>query len=218
MDLVFCIDATGSMGPVLDMVKERAISFYGDVTNAMVKKNKSIDNLRIRIIAFRDYVADGDEAMMITEFFDFPEESAGFAEAIHSIQAKGGGDEPEDGLEALGYAIKSKWASQGMKRRQVIVVWTDASTHDIGYGRHVPGYPTGMASDFGELTSWWGDEQNQGFMDENGKRLLLFTPDVPYWNAISEIWDNVLHFPSNSGEGLAEFTYNEILDCIANSI
>lgn len=31
VDMVFCIDATGSMGGVIDMVKRNAVSFYGDL-------------------------------------------------------------------------------------------------------------------------------------------------------------------------------------------
>ncbi len=41
----------------------------------------------------------------------------------------------EDGLEALGYAMKSDWNNDGMKKRHVIVLWTDANTHPIGYGK-----------------------------------------------------------------------------------
>ena len=45
VDMVFCIDATGSMGGVIDMVKRNAVSFYGDVVDAMQKKGKTIDKL-----------------------------------------------------------------------------------------------------------------------------------------------------------------------------
>jgi hypothetical protein len=220
VDFVFCIDATASMTPVINMVKERAINFYSDVTNAMVKKGKGIDQMRIRIVAFRDYIADGDGAMMVTEFFNFPEDAVVFNEVINSIDAIGGGDEPEHGLEALAYAIRSKWTpvKQGQKRRQVIVVWTDASTHELGHGKANPNYPTTMAKDFGELSSWWGDEYNQEYMDDSAKRLLLFTPNVNHWNVISDNWDNVIHFPSKAGGGLNEYTYDEILDTIANSV
>ena len=63
VDMVFCIDATGSMRHVLDFVKQNALSLYQDVCGAMDKKHKVISQMRIRVIAFRDYVADGDDAM-----------------------------------------------------------------------------------------------------------------------------------------------------------
>lgn len=218
VDMVFCIDATGSMGGMIDMVKNNALHFYTDVSTAMAKKNKTIDKLRVRIVAFRDYIADGDEAMLVTDFFNLPEQTEDFEKCVRSIEAFGGGDDPEDGLEALGYAIKSKWNEEGIKKRQVVVVWTDADTHELGYGKKADNYPAKMAKDFDELTAWWGDRQNKGFINQNAKRLLLFAPDAPYWSTISDTWDNVIHFPSAAGEGLEEFDYAQIIDSISNTI
>lgn len=45
------------------------MNFYHDVTAAMERKGKHINEMRIRVIAFRDYLADGDSAMMTTDFF-----------------------------------------------------------------------------------------------------------------------------------------------------
>lgn len=218
VDMVFCIDATGSMGNVINMVKKNALNFYSDVINVMSKKNKIINKLRIRIVAFRDYVADGEDAMLATEFFLLPDEASEFEKCVNSIKAFGGGDDPEDGLEALGYAIKSKWDEEGIKRRQVIVVWTDATTHEIGFGNRMPFYPSKMAKSFSELTEWWGDKQNSGFINQNAKRLLLFAPDGDYWNTISANWDNVIHCYSTAGKGLSEFDYSQIIDSISNTI
>lgn len=58
-----CIDATGSMNGILDTVKSNALNFYGDLINSMRKKGKQVNDLRIKVIAFRDYVADGENAM-----------------------------------------------------------------------------------------------------------------------------------------------------------
>ena len=218
VDMVFCIDATGSMGNVIDMVKNNAINFYNDVTEVMGKKGKVINKLRLRMVVFRDYIADGDEAMLETEFFDLPREAEDFKECIESITAFGGGDEPEDGLEALGYAMKSDWDDQGMKKRHVIVVWTDAGTHELGTGKSMPNYPTGMAKDFKELSEWWGNKQTPGYMNQSAKRLLLFAPDEEAWNIISDNWDNTIHFPSEAGNGMTEIEYHQIIDAISNTI
>ncbi|MEG0901843.1 MAG: VWA domain-containing protein, partial [Clostridia bacterium] len=58
VDMVFCIDATGSMRHVLDFVKQNALNLYRDVVAEMEKKHKVINQLRVRVIAFRDYLAD----------------------------------------------------------------------------------------------------------------------------------------------------------------
>ena len=169
VDMCFCIDATGSMGPVISRVKENALSFYKDVTQEMGRKQKSLNSMRVRVIVFRDYVAD-EEPMMATKFFELPAQAAQFEACINSIEAKGGGDEPEDGLEALAYAIRSDWTKEGTKRRNVIVVWTDASTHEIGYAKSQPKYPKGMPKDFNELTQWWGDSQMEPYIKNAAKR------------------------------------------------
>lgn len=218
VDLVFCIDATGSMSGVIDMVKQNAINFYSDVSKAMDEKSKKINNLRIRIVAFRDYKADGEDAMLTTDFFTLPGDADLFKKCVSGISAFGGGDDPEDGLEALAYAMRSPWDTEGVKRRQVIVVWTDAGTHDLGFGSGAANYPSKMAKNFSELTNWWGDMQNNGFMDPNAKRLLIFAPNEAYWNTISDNWDNVLHYPSIAGQGLAEYDYSQILEAISASI
>ena len=218
VDMVFCIDCTGSMDNIIDIVKNNALNFYQDVTTTMEKKNKHITQLRVRVVAFRDYLADGKDAMLVTNFFRLPEEAADFEKCVRSLQADGDGDDPEDGLEALAYAIKSKWDTEGMKKRQVIVVWTDAATHKLGYGAKSEFYPKGMARDMNELSAWWGGAQQKGFIDNNAKRLLLFAPDLPDWNIISQNWDNVLHFPSTAGDGLSDLEYSQIIDTISNTI
>ena len=218
VDMVFCIDATGSMSPVISTVKNNALNFYSDVVRVMREKQKTIDTMRIRVIAFRDYLADGDKAMMATGFFQLPQQEKEFEECVNSIVASGGGDEPEDGLEALAYAIKSDCTKEGTKKRSIIVVWTDASTHEIGFGSRAQNYPAGMAKSFTELTSWWGDQQNQPYIANAAKRLVLFAPNKPYWQQVTATWNNVIHYPSTAGQGLKEFTYKEIVDAIANSI
>ncbi|MDD3219249.1 MAG: VWA domain-containing protein [Lachnospiraceae bacterium] len=218
VDMVFCIDTTGSMYPILGTVKKNALNFYNDVVRVMAEKNKNISQLRIKVIAFRDYIADGEEAMLVTDFFDLPSQNPDFECCVNSLTADGGGDEPEDGLEALAYAMKSKWNPDGMKKRQVIVVWTDASTHPLGYGRSEENYPKNMAANFQELTEWWGDRQNPGVMNQSAKRLLLFAPEERYWGDITDNWDNVIHFPSKAGKGLEEVDYGQIIDAISNTI
>ena len=162
VDMVFCIDSTGSMRHVLDFVKQNALNLYQDITREMEKKHKVIDQLRVRVIAFRDYVADGDDAMLSSDFFVLPDQAQMLYDCVEGIHAKGGGDIPEDGLEALAYAIRSDWTREGVKKRHIIVVWSDAPTHELGHGKIAPWYPEGMAQDFDELTLWWEDEQLGG--------------------------------------------------------
>ena len=219
VDMVFVIDATGSMSPVIGTVMNNALNFYRDVVESMEMKQKSINMMRVRLVIFRDYIADHDKAMLTTRFFTLPDEEIEFQETVRGIVAHGGGDAPEDGLEAIAYAIRSDWNPEGIKRRNIIVVWTDAPTHPIGYAREDPSYPKGMPGNFSELTEWWGDEQMESpYIKNSAKRLILFAPDQPHWTDIVNSWNNVIHYPSVAGQGLVEVTYREIIDAIYNSI
>lgn len=219
VDLVLCIDATESMDNILDIVKNNAINLYSDVLNLMEKNKKHIDTLRVRVVAFRDYLADGGEAMLTTRFFTLPEEAEAFSECVHQIEAKGGGDDPEDGLEALGFAICSDWNCTGMKKRHVIALWSDAPTHPLGYGRQRSNYPQNMARDLKELTSWWGSAAGtSNMMDQYAKRLILFTPEVNDWMVIANHWDKVYRVPTMAGNGSAEHSYETILNAIIHTI
>ena len=218
VDLVFCIDATMSMYPLLGTVKNNALNFYQDFKKVMEAKNKRVGSLRIRLVAFRDYHYDREKAMMVTDFFNLPEQAEEFRACINSIEADGGGDDPEDGLEALAYAMRSDWCTSTPKRRHVIVVWTDDATHNLGFGSDAPNYPSRMPKDFNELTAWWGSRSNPGVMDESAKRLIIFAPNKPSWNTISDNWNNVVQYESEAGKGLMDCDYEQILSAISNTI
>lgn len=46
VDLVICIDGTGSMTPVIELVKSNAIRFYQDLEDRMKDKQKNVDQFR----------------------------------------------------------------------------------------------------------------------------------------------------------------------------
>jgi hypothetical protein len=48
----FCVDVTGSMTPILDEVKANALRFYSDVQANLTTKGKTIDELRVRVVAW----------------------------------------------------------------------------------------------------------------------------------------------------------------------
>ena len=229
VDLVLCIDCTETMDHILNIIKQRALSFYGDVQQSMQHKDKQISRLRVRLVAFRDYLAydqerrrgsKGCEPMLVTDFFTLPQEAVKLEISVKSLFPIGGGDEPEDALEALAYAIRSDWDTDpNAKHRNIIVLWTDAEAHALGFGKGSSRYPRGMAADFNELTAWWGNRGAPGYMqNQAAKRLILFAPDTDAWNSISSIWDSVLHYRSQAGNHLSEVDYATIINCIANSI
>ena len=216
VDIVFCIDVTGSMTPIIDQVKTNALRFYDDVQSNLTAKGKNVDQLRVRIIGFRDFVADGAAALDESPFFTLPDERADFSAFVNGLVAEGGGDAPESGLEAVALAIDSPWTTTGDRRRQVIVVWTDQPAQPLNPSVLPPDIASRVSPDFSALTDAWEDEQ--GRMGSSSKRLILFAPDGPGWSDISGVWENVVHHPSQAGGGLSEVDYGTIIDSIGNSV
>ena len=216
VDIVFCIDVTGSMTPILDQVKANALRFYSDVQSNLTAKGKTIDELRVRVVAFRDIVADGDAALQESPFFELPTEQAGFSSFVNGLVAEGGGDAPESGLEAVALAMTSPWTTRGDRRRQVIVVWTDQPAHPLDASLLPPALAGRVPADFSALTDSWEDPQ--GALGSSSKRLILFAPDGPGWSDISGVWENVVHHPSRAGGGLSDVDYGTIIDSIGNSV
>lgn len=219
VDLVFVIDITGSMTPVLDQVKAGALTFHDRLLGVMASKGKYVSSLRLRVVAYRDYLDAPHDALSQTPFFRLPVERHYFDGFVHSLFAEGGGDEPESGLEALAVALLSPWERGLDRRRHVVVLFTDASAHPLeaAAGRYVPGYPTAIANTFDGLTDVWDDPQGV-VVEFAAKRLLMFAPDVYPWNIISTNWDNVLHYPSPAGQGLNDLEFGQIVDAIAGSV
>ena len=216
VDIVFGIDVSGSMTPIIDQVKANALRFYDDVQSNLTAKGKNVDQLRVRVIAFRDFAADGEAALEESPFFTLPEERAGFSEFVNGLVAEGGGDAPESGLEAVALAIDSAWTTTGDRRRQVIVIWTDQPAQTLSPSVLPPDIAARVPADFSALTDAWEDEQ--GRMGSSSKRLILFAPDGPGWSDISGVWENVVHHPSQAGGGLSEVDYGTIIDSIGNSV
>ena len=216
VDIVFCVDVTGSMTPILDKVKANALRFYGDVQSNLTAKGKNIDELRVRVVAFRDIVADGEAALQESPFFALPAEEGGFSSFVNGLFAEGGGDAPESGLEAVALAMTSPWTTRGDRRRQVIVVWTDQPAHPLDATTLPPEFAKRVPADFSALTDMWEDPQ--GPLGSSSKRLILFAPDGPGWSDISGVWENVVHHPSQAGGGLSDVDYGTIIDSIGNSV
>lgn len=220
VDIVLCVDATGSMNPVLDSVKESALSFQQRLEAVMHDKGKAISQLRVRTIAFRDFGDNEDDAIEQTGFLTLPDQAEEFRTFLNGIQAYGGGDRPESGLEALALAVNSPWETGLDRRRHVIVVFTDAPAHPLG-GPHsgLQLYPTVVPHSADALFDQWGYSGSQeARMEQSAKRLVLFAPDEEPWSDMQEDWDMTLHFPSKAGHGLEEFEMDEIIDTIANSL
>ena len=217
VDIVLCIDATGSMQPIIDEVKRKALSFHGLFVESMEDSNRSVEQVRIKVIVFRDYICDS-QPMQESEFFVLPDENKKFQQFVNRIEACGGGDIPENALEALALAIKSDWTTKGLRKRHAIVIFSDAPALELGKRKDMPGYPKGIPEKMSELSEWW-EGTNQYFrgnyLPEAG-RLLAFVPEMSPWNDMIT-WDRYWPAFSQAGDGCNNVDIQNVIDVMVGS-
>lgn len=222
VDIVLCIDVTQSMAPILNNVKHSALSFPNRLAQEMASKGRGISSLRLKVIAYRDYGDNPNDAMLESPFFAVPGELDRFEQAVRALHPSGGGDDPESGLEALALGLASKWETGLDRRRHVVVVFTDAPAHPLGdpLQTRARTYPPSIPSSLDELFTQWGyGQQSQGsIMEQSAKRLVIFGPEVYPWTDIADEWNKTVFFPSVAGEGLQEFEMSQIIAVVANSL
>ena len=78
VDIVFVIDATESMQPLIDKVKSLTLSFREELEKGLKENRRIIKNLRIKVVVFRDYYVDDKYAMEESRFFILPDEKQDF--------------------------------------------------------------------------------------------------------------------------------------------
>lgn len=219
VDVAFCIDCTASMGPYLDSVKATAATFHTRLQAEMERQGKDIAQLRVKVVIFRDLGVEGEDAIQETRFFLLPDEANTFAEAMSSLRAFGGGDEPESALEALTVAIRADWERALDRRRHIVVMCTDASAHPLGKFP-APGHDEQrpMPASLEELQAIWGDEIDEGEMDYAAKRLLIFAPDVYPWADATGLFENCIYVPTVGTSGLSDQDQNAVISKIAGSV
>ena len=175
IDIVFCIDATSSMGPCIENVRKNATKFYQDFTETMqTGYNSEVTGLRVQVVVFRDLECD-EEALKKSEFFELPNDAGLFEKFLNDITPRGGGDYKESGLEALYEAMTTDWVAKGYNDRQVIVLFTDADAIDFKEKSKRTGYPeTFTEEDF--IKTWVCALGNKNKLQERCKRLVMFAP------------------------------------------
>ena len=216
VDIVMCIDATGSMAPIIGEVKNNALSLYEKFLDGMEMQGKGVAELRVKIIAFRDYICDS-EPMVESAFFTLPEQSRALEQFVGKIEACGGGDTPECAFEAIACALNSDWTTSGSKRRHVVVVFSDASALPLGERSDCPNYPRNLPTSMPDLSAWW-EGTTQRYISSYQKkagRLIAFVPNDESWTQL-EAWNRFT--PAyTSGRGCNDVDMMTIIDTIVGS-
>jgi hypothetical protein len=124
VDIVFVMDVTESMQPYIDAVKQNVIAFAQDL------QSNSRD-YRLGLVTFEDYVVSAYPDCNCAYRNSFTSDVKQFSDWVGSLHAGGGGDIPEDQLDALAYAAKFPFRPEA---EGIIIIVTDAPPHHDGDG------------------------------------------------------------------------------------
>lgn len=190
-DIVFLIDVSGSMAPVIDALKQNIGTFAESLSAGEGNNVSPVRDWRAKAVGYRDFEEDAEP------FVDHP-----FVDNVEALRAQlaglhagGGGDEPESLLDAL-YRVASmgqtekgaqshdpaRWRYRSDAAR-VVVVFTDASYKPTMVIPEAKG--GGLADVINAIIN-------------NRVILSLFAPDMPGYDELSMVdkseWE-VISYP-----------------------
>ena len=140
LDIVFAIDATGSMKDDIEKLREDLISEI----KRIFSKEKDV---RIAVLFYRDYGDTFKYMDLPVKCFDFTRSFKTFKEQLYSIKILGreGGDIPEAVYEAM-FAASEFYKWRGDAQKEIILIG-DAEPHPVprGTGKYSKGYVMALA-------------------------------------------------------------------------
>jgi len=124
VDIVFVMDITESMQPYIDAVKQNMINFANDLAS----NNR---DYRLGLVTFEDYVVSQYPDCNCEYRNKMTSDVQKFIGWVGTLHAGGGGDIPEDQLDALAYAATFPFRPDA---QGIVILVTDAPPHVAGDG------------------------------------------------------------------------------------
>jgi hypothetical protein len=124
VDIVFVLDLTESMQPYVDAVKQNIITFAHD----LAANNR---DYRLGLVTFEDYVISEYPDCNCEYRNQMTPDVNKFIDWVSPLRATGGGDIPEDQLDALAYAATLPFRPEA---QGIVILITDAPPHVAGDG------------------------------------------------------------------------------------
>jgi hypothetical protein len=206
-DIVFLIDVSGSMAPIIDALRKNIEVFIDSLSSGDANNAAPVKDWRGRVIGYSDAEADRNW------YFDNPfvRDAVALKAQLASLRAEGGGDEPESLLDAL-YKVATteatpkgaqseepnKWRYRSEAAR-VVVVFTDASFKETLTTAEAKG---------------GGLQDVANVIMANRIILSLFAPNFEGYDRLSQIdkseWEVVEYEGLNAQEALQKFTSDPV--------
>ena len=206
VDIVFLLDATGSMAPCIDALKENIRVFVDSLTVSSGNNVSPVKDWRAKIVGFRDFEAD-KEPWLDNPFVRKVDE---LKDQLTRLNAEGGGDEPESLLDAIYRVAKmeqsekgaptedpTKWRYRSAAAR-IVIVFTDASYKEK---MAIPEAKGGTIDDVFNA------------IQEHRIILSIFAPAMPCYDKLSEVdkseYMAIAVGPEGPQKALAAFTADQ---------
>jgi hypothetical protein len=206
-DIVFLIDISGSMTPIIDALRKNIETFVDSLSKGDANNAAAVKDWRGKVVGYRDVEAAVAEGLPWIEDNPFVRDAVALKAQLGGLRAAGGGDEPESLLDAL-YKIATMEASpKGAQSEEptrwryrseaarVVVVFTDASFKET---MAIPEAKGGSLQDVANVVM------------ANRIILSLFAPNFEGYDRLSQIdkseWEVVEYEGLSPQEALQKFT------------
>lgn len=206
-DVVFLIDVSGSMAPIIDALRKNIEAFVDSLSSGGANNAAPVRDWRGKVVGYRDIEAAQAEGLEWFEDHPFVRDAQALKSQLASLTAEGGGDEPESLLDAL-YKVASmdaspkgsqsedakKWRYRSDAAR-VVIVFTDATFKETMKIEEANG---GSLQDVANVIM------------ANRIILSLFAPNFEGYDRLSQIdkseWEVVEYEGLSPQEALKKFT------------
>ncbi len=210
-DIVFVVDISGSMAPCIDALRQNIETFVGSLSSGDANNAAPVKDWRAKVVGYRDIEAAESEGLPWIVDNQFVRDPAELKGQLASLQANGGGDEPESLLDTLfkvatmEATAKGAQTVEGGKWRyrsdaaRVVVVFTDASFKET---MNIPEAKGGSLQDVANVVM------------ANRIILSVFAPNFEGYDRLSQIdkseWEVVEFDGLNAQEALQKFTSDPV--------
>ena len=210
-DLVFVVDVSGSMSTCIDALRKNIEVFIDSLSQGDANNAAPVRDWRGKVVGYRDFDAADAEGLPWIVDNAFVRDAGSLKAQLATLQAAGGGDEPESLLDAL-YKVASmeatpkgsqtedpaKWRYRSDAAR-VVIVFTDASFKET---MSLPEAKGGSLQDVANVVM------------ANRIILSLFAPNFEGYDRLSQIdkseWEVVEFEGLNPQEALQKFTSDPV--------
>jgi hypothetical protein len=206
-DIVFLIDVSGSMTPIIDALRKNIEMFIDSLSHGDANNAAPVKDWRGKVMGYRDIEHAQAEGLPWIEDNPFVRDAVALKAQLANLRAAGGGDEPESLLDAL-YTVATmeatpkgaqgeepnKWRYRSDAAR-VVIVFTDASFKET---MSIPEAKGGSLQDVANVVM------------ANRIILSLFAPNFEGYDRLSQIdkseWEVVEYEGLSPQEALQKFT------------